>query len=375
MKPDQRYELDRIRRARLGAAAAACISALAPLLGVAACSNGVDTDPIDTTEVRHDSIAVIARDLDVPWDLAFLPGGDLLVTERPGRLVRLSPSGERRWAVPVEGVRASGEGGQLGLALHPSFEENRWIYVYFTAEAENRIERYRLGEDGALLDRAVILDGIPAAPVHDGGRIAFGPDGLLYATTGDAGGGGRAQDPTSLGGKILRMTDEGDPAPGNPLGGYVYTMGHRNVQGIAWADDGTMWATEHGARARDELNRIEAGANYGWPEVQGDETAEGFRSPVAHSGSEETWAPAGMAWTDGRIFFVGLRGRSLYEAVPQGGGASVTPHLHDRFGRLRDVKVGPDGMLWVLTNNTDGRGDPRAGDDKLVRIDPGSLGG
>lgn len=363
---------------RIRTAGAAMASVLVAAYGTSACSSGVDANVLeDDTVGTPAETTVVARNLDAPWDVEFLAGGDVLVTERRGRLVRLGPDGTRRWSVPVEGVAPRGEGGLLGMALHPAFTENRWIYLYFTAADENRILRYRLGDDGELQDAAVMVDGIPAANFHDGGRIAFGPDGFLYATTGDAGRQDRAQDPEFLGGKILRMTDTGAPAPGNPFGGYVHTMGHRNPQGITWAADGTMWATEHGRSGAqsglDELNRIVPGGNYGWPDVQGSETAEGIESPVIHSGPDVTWAPAGMAWVDGSIFFTGLRGRALYEAVPQGGTATLIAHLQGELGRLRDVSLGPDGMLWILTNNTDGRGDPLEGDDKLLRVDPAGL--
>ena len=206
------------------------------------------------------ALETVATGLEVPWELAFLPDGDLLLTERPGRLVRLGPDGTERWAVPVPGVRARGEGGLLGLALHPRYPENRWIYLYLTADGENRVERWRLADDGALTGRLVVVEGIPVASFHDGGRIAFGPEGRLWVTTGDAGRPELAQDTASPAGKILRVRDDGRPAPGNPFGTRVWSLGHRNPQGLAWDGAGTLWSTEHGPSGIqsgfDEVNRV-----------------------------------------------------------------------------------------------------------------------
>ncbi len=329
------------------------------------------------SQVSDADPTVVAEGLDVPWDLAWLPEGDLLFTERPGRLVRIDPDGARR-SYAIEGVREAGEGGLLGLALHPEFETNRWLYVYYTYEGDdgltNRVERYRLDDDGPA-DRTLIIDGIPGNFYHDGGCLEFGPDGYLYITTGDAGGSSRSQDRGSLAGKILRLAPDGSVPDGNPFGTAVYSYGHRNAQGLAWDADGRLWSTEHGrsgvASGYDELNLVEAGANYGWPEIQGDETAAGMRAPVAHSGPDYTWAPGGAAYWEGRIFFGGLRGEALYEARPLRRGAiQVRAHFHGEFGRIRAVRIGPDGMLYFTTSNRDGRGRVREGDDKLVRVDP-----
>lgn len=341
-------------------------------------------------------VEVVARDLEIPWEIAFLPDGDLLLTERPGRIVRLDPEGDRRAEIPVEGVRHIGEGGLMGLALHPAFRENRWIYVMLTGEdaegeLENRVERYRLDE-GEISERTVIVEGIPGARFHDGGRIAFGPDGFLYVATGDAGNGDLSQDPGSLAGKILRMTDRGEPAPDNPFLGEaagdsrVWALGLRNPQGLAWDGDGRLWNTDHGRSGLrsglDELNRIEPGVNYGWPVIEGDEDAPSMEPPVVHSGPDVTWAPGGAAYAEGRIFFTGLRGEALYEAdVEEAARAwedaaeveeapEVVAHLFQDFGRLRAVTRGPDGTLYVGTSNRDGRGVVREGDDRILRIDP-----
>lgn len=325
-------------------------------------------------------LTVVATDLEVPWEIAFLPDRSLLVTERPGRLTHIK-DGQRK-TYDVEGVRHVGEGGLLGLALHPKFGDNGWLYVYYTGFAEggfeNRIVRYRFVSSGfgaGLSDRTVILGGIPAAPFHDGGRIAFGPDGYLYVTTGDATDGSLSQEPGSLGGKILRLSDDGQPAPGNPYKTRVYSWGHRNPQGLAWDDRGQLWSTEHGRSGMesglDELNLIRAGGNYGWPGFMGDAARPGVTPPVVHSGPSYTWAPAGAAYWNGRILFGGLRGEALYEArIGPDARMDVRAHFHSELGRIRVVKMGPDGMLYVATSNRDNRGAPRRGDDRILRLDP-----
>ncbi|MBI4538070.1 MAG: PQQ-dependent sugar dehydrogenase [Gemmatimonadetes bacterium] len=330
-------------------------------------------------EIPAQAIAIVADGLEVPWEIAFLPDGTLLVTERPGRLVHLA--GQRRRVYPIEGVRHGGEGGLMGLALHPRFQETRWIYVSLTADGtsgpENRVERYRFS-GGTLTDRTVILDGIPAARFHDGGRVAFGPDGYLYITTGDATNSSLAQDTRSLAGKILRLTDDGRTPADNPFSNPVYSYGHRNPQGLAWDDRARLWSTEHGRSGlesgMDELNLVEKGQNYGWPAVEGDETAVGMVGPVLHSGPDHTWAPAGAAFLDGSVFFGGLRGEALYEARVSETGEGRSPdlrvHLHRDFGRIRVVRRGPDGMLYLATSNRDGRGRARDGDDRILRVNP-----
>jgi len=324
-------------------------------------------------------VEVVAEGLEVPWEIRFLPSGDMLVSERPGRLVRIAD--DRRTVFDVPDVRQVGEGGLMGLALHPQFGDNGLIYVCFTSQSqaglENRIERYRLGSDG-LGQRRVILDGIPGASYHDGCRLEFGPDGLLYATTGDAGEPDRAQDRTSLAGKILRLTPEGQLPADNPFGTPVYSYGHRNPQGLTWDDDGRLWATEHGRSGLqsglDELNRIDPGRNYGWPLIQGGQTRSDMVPPVLHSGPSYTWAPAGAAYSAGSVFFGGLRGEALYEAeIVRPGSPQLRVHFHGDFGRIRAVRLGPDGMLYFGTSNRDGRGRPRRSDDRILRVDPGRL--
>lgn len=320
------------------------------------------------------AIEVVAENLDIPWEITWLPGGDMLVTERSGQLLRIA---EDRSVIPIQGVAHVGEGGLLGVVVHPDFDQNQFIYVYITTRSGtgliNRVERYRLSGN-SLSDRTVILADIPGSSFHDGGELAFGPEGLLYITTGDAGDKPLAQDTNSLAGKILRLHDDGQVPADNPFGNAVYSLGHRNPQGLAWDEDGQLWATEHGQSHFDEVNIIEAGANYGWPVIEGNQQRSDMKSPIIQSGAEETWAPAGIAAVTGRIFFGGLRGESLFVAERQGRTLSgLTAHVRREFGRIRAVAIGPDGLLYVGTSNQDGRGSVQPGDDKIIRIDPASL--
>ncbi len=348
-------------------------------------SVGAQEDPVVHTQTEVEptqnpspvpadfTIEVVAEDLDIPWEIAFLPNGDLLITERSGNLLRL---GQDKSSIAIQGVTHIGEGGLLGLALHPNFEQNSTIYLYLTSQISgsitNRVESYTL--NGNVLDnRKVILDGIPGAVNHDGGRIEFGPDGHLYITTGDAGDPQSAQDIQSLAGKILRLTAEGAIPADNPFQSPVYSYGHRNPQGLAWDDQGRLWSTEHGrsgfGSGFDELNLIEAGKNYGWPVIQGDETREGMQVPVIHSGASTTWAPGDVAFTQGSLYFSGLRGASLYAfSLEEDVVDRFMTYFEDEYGRLRAVRLGPDGHLYMTTSNQDGRGQPQEGDDKLLRI-------
>ncbi|GHD13156.1 PQQ-dependent sugar dehydrogenase [Zhihengliuella salsuginis] len=310
----------------------------------------------------------VAEGLQAPWSIAF-HGETPLVSERDtARILELDADGEARTVGAIAGVAPRGEGGLLGIAVHRDF-----LYAYSTAGGENRIERYPLtGEAGelALGPAEPILAGIPAARIHNGGRIAFGPDGMLYATTGDAGEGANAQDLGSLAGKILRMTPDGGVPDDNPFdGSRVYSYGHRNPQGLAWDDGGALYASEFGQNTWDELNVIEPGGNYGWPEAEGIADRAGFVDPV------QVWEPAeaspsGIAIADGSLFIANLRGERLRE-VPLDGLESSREHFAGQYGRLRDAVAAPDGSLWLITNNTDGRGAPTAGDDRIIAVDPG----
>ncbi|GAA1651043.1 PQQ-dependent sugar dehydrogenase [Actinoplanes couchii] len=312
----------------------------------------------------------VARGLDVPWGLTFLPGGDALIAERDtGRLLRLTPGSEPVPVTTVPGVQARGEGGLLGVAVSPAFSQDNVVYAYLTTESDNRIIRFRL--DGG--DPEVVFDGIAAAGYHNGGRIAFGPDGLLYAGTGDAGDTAGSQNPASPNGKILRLTPDGAPAPGNPTAGSpVYSLGHRNVQGLAWDDDGRLFATEFGQNDLDEVNLIRPGANYGWPEVEG----EGDTDNGRYTNPLVTWpvreaSPSGIAIAGDTAYVAGLRGERLW-TLPLTGDTIGEPTavLDGQYGRLRTVQIAPDGALWLTTSNTDGRGDIRDGDDRILRFPP-----
>ncbi|EYR63111.1 glucose sorbosone dehydrogenase [Actinotalea ferrariae CF5-4] len=323
-----------------------------------------------------------------PWGLAFLPGGAVLVTLRdPAQVLLLRDDGVVTLGGPgaeelVAGTATGGEGGLLGVAVPPETPDGGAgsatgaaleVYLYRTTPGGNEVVRTTLDPAaGTLAPLEPVLTGIPAEGTHNGGRLAFGPDGNLYVATGDAQARGASQDPASLAGKILRVTPDGEPAPGNPFpGSPVLSLGHRNVQGLAWHPDGTLVASEFGQNSLDELNAIRPGGNYGWPDVEGTGGAPDFVDPLV------TWttgvaSPSGIAAAQDAVYVAALRGARLWEVPWADGGVAGEPvaHLVGALGRLRHVAVGPDGALWVLTNNTDGRGEPRPGDDRLVRLLP-----
>ncbi|TDC68904.1 PQQ-dependent sugar dehydrogenase [Actinomadura sp. GC306] len=310
----------------------------------------------------------VATGLEVPWAVAFLPGGDALVTERDSaRLVRVTPSGEKTVVGKVPGVQPGGEGGLMGVAVSPGYAEDKLVYLYLTATSDNRVVRatYDGGDLGTL---EPVVTGIPKAGNHNGGRIAFGPDEMLYIATGDAGDTSLSQDKDSLGGKILRVTPDGKPAPDNPFGNRTWTYGHRNVQGLAWDDDGRMYATEFGQNRFDEINLIEKGGNYGWPEVEGEGDREGFTNPLLTWTTDEA-SPSGLAYADGSLWAAALRGERLWQ-VPLDDGEAGRPaaRFESGFGRLRAVAAAPGGSLWFTTSNKDGRGDPAPDDDRVMNV-------
>lgn len=323
-----------------------------------------------------ESIQTTAEDLTIPWDIAFLGSGDFLVTERAGTLLWMGSHVRQT----IAGVRHIGEGGLLGITLHPDFGHSQWIYLYLTTEdgegLRNRVERYTW-QNGKLTERTEIVSGIPGAIYHDGGRIEFGPDGYLYITTGDATSEGLAQQTDSLAGKILRVKDDGSIPEDNPFGNAVYSYGHRNPQGLAWDGAGRLWSTEHGRSGvrsgYDEINKIDRGKNYGWPVIQGSETKEGMESPVLHSGANDTWAPASLAFNSGSLFFGGLRAEALYEFRVSDQNPVLRKHFVGEYGRLRTIRLGPDGYFYILTSNRDGRGSPESNDDRIVKIHPSAL--
>lgn len=308
---------------------------------------------------------MIATGLEAPWSIAFY-GDTPLVSERDSaRILEIDGSGALREVAVIKGVQSRGEGGLLGIAVHEDT-----LYAYFTAANDNRIERFSLlGSPGALALGAseTVLEGIPAAANHNGGRIAFGPDGMLYATTGDAAVPELAQQIESLAGKILRMTPEGDVPADNPFSGsLVLSFGHRNPQGLAWNEAGDLFASELGQNTWDELNLIEPGNNYGWPAVEGIAHEGDFIDPV-QQWEPASASPSGMTVAGNSIWVANLRGERLRQ-IPLDDVTQGVDHWVDTHGRLRDVVTAPDGSVWVLTNNTDGRGTPGEHDDTVLRV-------
>jgi len=315
----------------------------------------------------------VVQGLQTPWGLDFLPDGDALVTERDtARVLRIGRDGTVATVGTVPGVDPTGEGGLLGLAVSPDFAHDRYVYLYLTAADDNRVVRTHLGPDGRIGALQVLVDGIPKASFHDGGRLVFGPDGMLYASTGEGGVETRAQDRGSLGGKILRMTPTGDVPDDNPFdGSRVYSYGHRNVEGLAFDPQGRLWASEFGNDSLDELNLIRPGRNYGWPEAEGPSDDDRFTDPVATWSTDDA-SPSGLAWLGHAAYLGALQGERVWQ-VPLDGTRAGDPRgfLDGDYGRLRTVVVAPDGALWVTTSNRDGRGDPAAEDDRILRVTVG----
>jgi len=332
---------------------------------------GIPQPPaVGPTDSANADPVTLASGLAAPWSVVRLEGGGALISQRDGgEVLELSASGDLREAGVVPGGVSGGESGLHGLALLAE-GETRWLYAYHGAAEDNRVVRMPLtGEPGSLTLGAVevVVSGIPRASTHDGGRIAFGPDGMLYIATGDAGQRQRARDRDYLGGKILRVTPEGEPARGNPFGTAVYSLGHRNVQGLAWTHDGALWASEFGQDTWDELNRIEAGGDYGWPDHEGFARTGDAIDPVAVWAPDEA-SPSGIAVVDDVVYVAGLRGERLWLYDTTTPSIEPSPVHTGEFGRLRDVIPGPGDTLWVLTNNTDGRGSPGPHDDRLLQL-------
>ncbi len=318
-----------------------------------------------------DGIEIVASDLDVPWGLVALDNGEALIGERDSATVwRVLADGSRERATTVPDVEPGGEGGLLGIAVPPGGDGTQF-YAYVTTGQDNRVidvDTAGTDEDDEPQVREVLL-GIPKAGNHNGGRIAFGPDDYLYVTTGDASDGASSQDPDSLAGKILRITVDGEPAPGNPdADSPVWSLGHRNVQGLVWDDEGAMWASEFGQNDLDELNLIEPGNNYGWPRCEGPCESGDFTDPALTWPTSDA-SPSGLTFGgDGALYMAALRGQSLWR-IPLEDGAASTPErlLEGEYGRLRSVVNAPDDSLWVLTNNTS-RGEPSDDDDRLLSV-------
>jgi glucose/arabinose dehydrogenase len=357
-----------------GRGVAALLAALSAA-GLAACSS--DQSPAERTpaDSRPSSaspsagaagqVSVLVTGLEVPWGIAFLPGGDALVTERDSaRIVRVPAGG----GAPTEVQRLSevdgdGEGGLLGIAVSPTYARDQLVYVYYSTADDNRIARMRLGQPPEP-----IVTGIPRSGIHNGGRLVFGPDGYLYAGTGDASARDNAQDRNSLGGKILRLTPDGQPAPGNPFGTLVWSYGHRNVQGLVFDRAGRLWASEFGQNQFDEINLIQAGKDYGWPTVEGASDDPRFAAPLVTWPTSQA-SPSGVTIAGSTLYVAALRGQRLWQ-VPLEGDRTGSPRatLEGEYGRLRAVQLAPDGSLWILTSNRDGRGDPTGDDDRILRL-------
>lgn len=375
-----------MKLAPAGHGRAICTALLLGFLLLVACqfSSGQSSEaPADLTS------QTVAGGLDTPWALAFAPDGRIFLSERPGRIriiERGQLSSEPWLTLPVA---ASSESGLMGLALDPQFAQNRFVYAAYTYRNDagrltNRLVRLREDSMGKGGFDKILLDNVAAANNHDGGRVKFGPDGKLYWTTGDAQTTRYAQDVKSLSGKILRLNSDGSIPSDNPfVNSYVYSYGHRNPQGLAWQPgSGRLYATEHGPSGfqgccRDEVNFIEPGKNYGWPEIRGDETKDGLVAPVIHAGTSETWAPGGATFVSrgpwsGSLLFTGLRGQTLYRVVLDSHNPRRVEKLERYFarqyGRLRDVVEAPDGSLYLLTSNRDGRGRPVDEDDRVLRL-------
>jgi glucose/arabinose dehydrogenase len=328
-----------------------------------------DETTAEPRAIRTPAVSTVARGLDVPWGIAFLPNGDALVSERSGRVRRIARDDNRLSTVGrLPGVQEQGEGGLLGLAVSPRYARDRWIYAYMTTSRDNRIVRFKLDAPRKL---RTVVTGLEAGAIHNGGRIAFGPDGKLYAGVGDVGDADLAQDRRSQSGKILRMNPNGSVPKDNPiLGSRVWSLGHRNVQGLTWDGGKRLWAAEFGQNTYDEINRIRKGKNYGWPDVEGKGTGGGrFVSPsVVWSTSEAS--PSGVAYLQGALWVAALRGERLWR-VPLNGARTGEPqalYVGD-YGRIRTAVAAPDGALWIATSNRDGRGDPADSDDRILRVD------
>ncbi|BAC12543.1 hypothetical conserved protein [Oceanobacillus iheyensis HTE831] len=340
------------------------------LLFMTGCTEQSDPSSENSSDVTTPSNEqqVIASQLQTPWAIE-LVGETIYLTERPGNIVEVLEDGEltRKPVEFIDDLAGEPESGLLGIAFPDDFSSSNRAYIYYSYHTNNgnfqRITTISEQED-TWVEEEVLLDGIPGGTYHHGGRIKYGPDNLLYITVGDASQPELAQNLDSLAGKVLRMNPDGSIPDNNPFeNSYVYSYGHRNPQGLAWNEKGELYATEHGNSALDEINLIEPGNNYGWPIIEGDETMDDMVSPMIHSG-EDTWAPSGMEYANGALYFATLRGESVKRFNPAD---SEVETILENKGRIRDVKYGNNG-LYIITNNTDGRGNPSDNDDQLLWI-------
>ncbi|HMI34639.1 MAG TPA: PQQ-dependent sugar dehydrogenase [Propionibacteriaceae bacterium] len=344
--------------------------------GQTAASSAPPTSPAPSTEASSPTPSTvrsrgeprageIVADLEAPWGLATLKDGSFLLSERDTRKIRRVRNNSTSLVRTIDEASPAGEGGLMGLAVT---KDEKTVFAYYTAADDNRI--VSMSWDGRDLGAPkVILRGIPKGFVHNGGRMVIGPDDYLYVGTGESGDGSLSQDKDSLGGKILRLRQDGRPAPGNPFDNEVFSYGHRNVQGLAFDADGNLWASEFGQQTWDELNLIKQGANYGWPEVEGSGKVKGMTNPKVVWRTRDA-SPSGLAYWQGGLWMAGLRGERLWE-IPLDGTSTRDPIAHFRgdYGRLRTVVVAHDGNSLLLSNsNTDGRGDPSRDDDRLFRV-------
>jgi glucose/arabinose dehydrogenase len=359
------------------------VTAVVSLLALVACTGGGSSIPTgnagqvtgSNSAGQEPRVLRTVEGLRLPWSTVFLPDGTAVISERDSGELKAVRDGNTTALGSVPGVVPGGEGGLLGLAVSPNFASDRSLFAYFTARSDNRIARLTLTErvPGGALELGTpetIFAGIPKASTHNGGRIRFGPDGNLYVGTGDSQRRDQPQDPSALGGKILRITEKGEPAPGNPFGDNpVYSLGHRNVQGLDWDDAGRLWSSEFGPNVDDELNLIKPGGNYGWPEVTGAPGRAGFIDAKVVWPSTAESSPSGLEIVGSTAYLGALRGQRLW-AVPLAGENAGNPvsHFTARFGRIRDVSLAPDGTLWMLTNNQNP-------DSALILAPPGSPGG
>lgn len=329
-------------------------------------------------------VVTVAENLEIPWEIAFAPDGRIFFTERVGNLRVIENGQLNPEPVTILDV-GTVEGGLLGLALDPKFEQNHFLYLYYTyfefPFTYNKVVRFT-EKDNTLLNEFILVDKIPGAEIHDGGRLKFGPDEKLYITTGDAGNSNAAQDLNSLSGKILRINPDGTIPSDNPFAdSMIFSYGHRNPQGLDWDPvTGKLVVTEHGQSAHDEINVVEAGKNYGWPKVVGGEHDPQYIDPILQTG-EDTWAPSGATFYDSKnipewtnkYFVATLRGshlRMLDLNLAENQVISSEALFANTYGRLRDASIGPDGNLYLLTSNRDGRGTPAENDDRILKIIP-----